>query len=935
MSDEITGYRLSPQQRRFFSKVRSTAPAVSRLAFRCPASVSEQALESAIARAIAGLPVLNMSFVSVGEDEWLQVPSSDTVDKAKEVRFSIRPEGGGHIVVVELPPALADRSSLQNLLRGIEDILLGRGPLEERISYLQYAEWQNRLAESEDAADGRTFWNHVFSSALLPALLLDQSSELPSSFDYGLHEFTIAAPFANALKLRFDEAEVSLQDGLAALWSMLIWKLNGERECLIAVECAGRDFDELQASVGLFVRHVPVLSAFKPGQSLKDGICAAAREIGKSREYKDLFAFPDRVPVSQQWFPFPFCFQEKTDFALIEAIEICHYSEPLKLGLTCRRAAGAIQCGISWNRSSFTRQDAEFVAAAFQNIANIAQERPAESLQGLSLLDDSYRRGLLDSSLTRKPLPPDSPKTIVELIEKQAELRAGRSACITPAKSLSYAELFRSAQALAASLLPAFSSAGPRRMIALLCGHNENVIVGMLGIRLSGAAFLPVDPAFPELKIRYILEDSGVPCVVTESRMAWKLRGFSGTVHCLDRPVEPSGGPARPFPAPSPEDLEYVIYTSGTTGNPKGTLISARALRNYVAWISDEFSFSPSDSTVLLSSYAFDLGYTAIWGALANGAALHVVPEDSILNAEWLVDYLVDRKITFIKLTPSLFSVLVQAANRDRLAEGHLRLVFLGGEEIRTADMKILRELMPGITFVNHYGPTETTVGTIARTVTPGEFDAFCRRTSLGRPIPNNQVFLLNASGDLSAPGQLGEICIAGAGLAEGYLNRDDLTSQKFVPHPFAPGERVYRTGDMAWLRSDGEIVFAGRRDSQVKVKGNRIELDGIANTLRTHPAVSDAVVLAVGAGGVMEDLVAYYVSTEALEIGAIREFLSPQLPDYMVPSLYVRVPKVPLTPNGKTDRSALPDPYKASALGHAIAGVPGNAAEASILTTW
>ena len=935
MSDEITGYRLSPQQRRFLSRVRSTAPAVSRLAFRCSASVSEQTLESVIARAIGGLPILNMSFVSVGDDEWLQVPSSATVDEAKGAGFSIRPDGEGWTVVVELPPALADRSSLQNLLRRIEDILLGHEPLAERISYLQYAEWQNRLAEGEDAADGRAFWNHVFSSASLPALLIDRDSELPSSFDYGLHEFTLAEPFAHALKLRFDHAEVSLQDGLAALWSMLIWKLNGERECLIAGECGGRDFDELQASVGLFVRDVPVLCAFKPEQSLKDGICAAAREIEKSREYKEMFAFPDRVPVSQQWFPFPFRFHVKIDFALIEAVEICHYSEPLKLGLTCERTAGALHCGISWNHSSFTRRDAEFVAAAFQNIAIIVRDRPEASLHEVSLLDDSYRRRLLDSSLTRKLLPPDRPKTTVELIEKQAELHAERSACITPTRSLSYAELFRRAEALAASLLPASGPVGLRRMIALLCGHNENVIVGMLGIRLSGAAFLPIDPAFPELKIRYILEDSGVQCVVTESRMAWKLRGFSETVHYLDRPIELCGGPVRHLPAPSPEDLEYVIYTSGTTGNPKGTLISARALRNYVAWISDEFGFSPSDSTVLLSSYAFDLGYTAIWGALANGAALHVVPEESILNAEWLVDYLVDRKITFIKLTPSLFSVVIQAANRDRLAESHLRLVFLGGEEIRTADMKILRGLLPGLTFVNHYGPTETTVGTIARTVPPGEFDAFCRQASLGRPIPNNQVFLLNASGDLSAPGQLGEICIAGAGLAEGYLNRDDLTCQKFVPHPFALGERVYRTGDMAWLRSDGEIVFAGRRDAQVKVKGHRIELDGIANALRTHPAVSDAVVLAVGTSGVMEDLATYYVSSEALEIMAIREFLSPQLPDYMVPSLYVRVAKIPLTPNGKTDRSALPDPYKAHASRPGIAGLPGNAAEAAILTTW
>ncbi len=468
-------------------------------------------------------------------------------------------------------------------------------------------------------------------------------------------------------------------------------------------------------------------------------------------------------------------------------------------------------------------------------------------------------------------------------------------------QSLTYGELDRRTSNLAASLAEA--GARPDLTVGLLAERSVEMIVGLLAIMKSGAAYLPIDPATPPERIRFLLADSGACLLLAQSALL-----LPNELPCrkffFDDVVD--AGTVFVPPAVDPDNLAYVIYTSGSTGRPKGVAVEQRQLLNYLRAIVERMRPSLPSSFALVSTLAADLGHTAIFPAFATGATLHVISSDLIGDGVALGSYMRRHNVECMKIVPSHLRALLASAPAGEVLPS--KLLILGGESSSLALIKEIHTLAPSCAILNHYGPTETTVGVLTHRFTGGPVEG--NALPLGTPLANVTVYVLDES--LSPVGRetVGEICIGGASVARGYVGAPDLTAERFVPDSYSTtGGRLYRTGDRGRLRTDGTIEFIGRVDHQVKIRGFRVELGEIESVLQSHPSIVAAV--AMLREDVPEDprLVAYVVVREGCEVsmGDLHAWMSGRVPQQMIPSVFVLMDQLPLSPSGKIDRHALP----------------------------
>ncbi|MDP4147737.1 MAG: amino acid adenylation domain-containing protein, partial [Bacillota bacterium] len=364
-----------------------------------------------------------------------------------------------------------------------------------------------------------------------------------------------------------------------------------------------------------------------------------------------------------------------------------------------------------------------------------------------------------------------------------------------------------------------------------------------MGIIKAGGAYLPIDPEYPKERIEYMLEDSKADILLTQTHLVDKSE-FSGNIIEIDREDLYVGDSSNLEKINISNDLAYVIYTSGTTGNAKGVMIMHFSVVSYCNCMKEKASITVEDETALLSSYSFDLGYTTVFTSLTSGIALNILPEDKYKDPKKLLEYLEDD-ITYIKITPSLFNLIINCEDIERIFNNSkLRLIILGGESINIKDIKQFNLINKGnkIKLMNHYGPTESTIGCVTTMIKKERIEEF--KNVIGKPLNNIKVYILDKNKKNLAIGVSGELCISGTGLSRGYLNRPELTEEKFIQNPYEPGERMYKTGDLARWLPDGNIEFMGRIDHQVKIRGFRIELGEIENQLLKHEEIKEAVVI-------------------------------------------------------------------------------------------
>jgi amino acid adenylation domain-containing protein len=492
---------------------------------------------------------------------------------------------------------------------------------------------------------------------------------------------------------------------------------------------------------------------------------------------------------------------------------------------------------------------------------------------------------------------------IHQLIEAQVERSPEAIAVVCEEQQLTYRQLCERANCLAHYLR--VLGVGPEVLVGICTQRSLEMVVGLLGILKAGGAYLPLDPAYPFERLAFMLEDAQVPVLLTTEHLVEKLPTTWAQVISLDSDWEliAQHSCENPTQNTTSDNLAYVIYTSGSTGKPKGVEIQHRGLVNLVTWHQRLYNVTPQDRATQLAGPAFDASVWELWPYLAAGASIHILSAETCsVSPSKLWEWLTESAITICFLpTPLAQTMLAQWP--QGLA---LRALLTGGDKLHRVPQKALPFCL-----VNHYGPTENTVVTTWAPVAAGiKTDA---PPPIGRPIANTQIYLLDAKNQLVPIGMPGELHIGGDSLARGYRNRPELTNEKFIPNPFSnsPGDRLYKTGDLARYLSDGNIEFLGRIDDQVKIRGFRIELGEIETVLTQHPCVQQAVVLARSDEAGDKRLVAYIVTEQksTLALDELNRFLEGQLPDYMIPKAFVMLEALPITANGKVNRNALPSP--------------------------
>jgi amino acid adenylation domain-containing protein len=544
----------------------------------------------------------------------------------------------------------------------------------------------------------------------------------------------------------------------------------------------------------------------------------------------------------------------------------------------------------------------------FQSLLKEISESADRRLSDLELLTDKeQRKVLVEWNDTRKEYATD--RCIHELFEEQVERTPERVAVRFGDQQLTYRELSQRANQLARYLRR--WGVEPETLVGLCVERSLEMVVALLGILKAGGAYVPLDPGFPQGHLAFMLHNARAPVVLTQKDLAERLPESGIRVICLDSDWSAIASEKKTTlaSATAADNLAYVIYTSGSTGQPKGTMIAHRSVVNYLSWINEFLLGEEIDSLPNVTKPDFDGSLKQLLAPLLRGGEVWLLADEFIRESAALLQVVGERPKAALNCVPSLWEALLdhlRASGRPFVSQHPIHLL-VGGERLSRELVERSFAAVKHLKIWNLYGPTEATANVTVARIAHGD------EVTIGRPIANMQVYILDSGLQIVPAGVVGELCVGGVGLARGYLGRPDLTAEKFIPNVFSdePGARLYRTGDLARYRSDGNIEFLGRLDDQVKLRGFRIELVEIETALGEHPGVRQAKVLVDNrpAGG--QGLVAYVVPRHeaAPSIGALRGFLKAKLPSHMIPSKFVSLNALPLTPNGKVDGKALPAP--------------------------
>ncbi|MGW5669985.1 non-ribosomal peptide synthetase [Micromonospora sp. NPDC003776] len=776
-----------------------------------------------------------------------------------------------------------------------EAALTGATPVvpELPIQYADFAVWQRGQLTGVELDRQLAFWvDHLAGAPAVTGLPLDRPR--PAQLGFAGDEVRFALPdgLLDRIGVLAAGAAATPYMVLLAGFAALLSRLSGDTDVVVGVSTAGRDTPELMSLIGMFVNPV-ALRCDVSGEPtfrdllerVRDGLLNAM-DHGQTPFQEIVEAVdPQRDPSVQP------IFQTALNFIPDSGLD------PVELGTTKDDLAFDITTGESrlvYRTELFDRSTAEAVVDRYVRLLDAAVADPHRSVAALPLLADADRDRVLRAwNDTAHEVPPS---TLVDEVQRQAAATPDAVALVCDGVPLTYAELNTAANRLARLLVA--RGAGPERRVALALPRSFELVVAILAVLKSGAAYVPVDTAYPVGRIAYLLADAEPALVVATPETAALV---PGKALVLDGEVGADQSDAdltdtdRLAPL-RPEHPAYVLYTSGSTGRPKGVVVEHRAVTAYLAWARHTYP-GLAGTALLHSPISFDLTVTGLLGPLTAGGTVRLAAiDDPAARA--------GGRPAFLKVTPSHLPLL------DGDLSPTTDLV-IGGEALTGEQLAGWRAAHPEVAVINEYGPTEATVGCVAARIGPGE-PVPAGAVPIGTPTWNMRALLLDAALQPVPPGVVGELYVAGSQLARGYHRRPGLTAERFLPCPYGPpGERMYATGDLARWRPDGTLEYLGRRDEQVKVRGMRIELGEIEAALLAHPDVRAAAAAVRVVSG--EPVLVGYLVGPAVE-ESVRAELARELPAHLVPGALVRLDALPLTPNGKLDRAALPAPVVTAA---------------------
>ncbi|MCB2250910.1 non-ribosomal peptide synthase/polyketide synthase [Pseudomonas chlororaphis] len=781
------------------------------------------------------------------------------------------------------------------------------------IQYADYAQWQRQWMEAGEKARQLDYWQGLLGGEQpVLELPLDRPRPALQSYRGARLDLTLDPALAAELKDLAQQHGVTLFMLLLASFQTLLYRYSGQSDIRVGVPIANRNRVETERLLGFFV-NTQVLKADIDPQTTFAGLLQQVRQRAlEAQAHQDLpfeqlveALQPERSLSHNPLFQVMFNHQSQAHAArqlpglALHGLAWSSHTAQFDLNLDTQETAEGLWASLTYATDLFDAATAERLLHHWQNLLRAVVGQASARLDDLALLSAAQRQQLLqDWNATATAYPRE--QGVHQLFEAQALARPEAIALRCNGEALTYAELNRRANRLAHRLLDA--GVGPDVLVAVALERSVAMVVGLLATLKAGGAYVPLDPQYPAERLAFMLEDSRARVVLTQSHLRARLHLPSGPrVLLVDEPaVDAVFSADNPGVALAPEHLAYVIYTSGSTGKPKGVMVRHQALSSFASGMAGTLEIAGDARMLSLTTFSFDIFALELYVPLTVGATVILGDQALAQDPQAILDLAQAHGASVVQATPATWRMLLDSERR-----GALRGVtcLCGGEALPGDLAQRLLDLQGRVW--NLYGPTETTIWSAAHRLS----DA---RPFVGRPIANTGLFILSADLAPCPPGAAGELLIGGVGLARGYHGRAALTAERFVPDPFSSsGERLYRTGDLARYRADGVVEYIGRVDHQVKVRGFRIELGEIESALREQAEVSEAAVLAEN-----DRLIAYLVTHEPLEDAQqaglrerLKAALRETLPDYMVPAYLLFLERMPLTPNGKLDRKALPKP--------------------------
>lgn len=815
-----------------------------------------------------------------------------------------------HLLVYDMHHIVSDGVSIGIILRDFSALYQGKELPNLEIQYKDFSTWQNRLFQSSSFKKQEEYWMDIFKGQI-PVLNLPMDYQRPAKqrFMGETVFFELGSKETRGLRKIAHETGTTMYMLLLSILNVLLSKYSGQEDIVVGSPIAGRKHADLEDLVGVFINILAMRNYVNNSASFLNLLTDVKENSLKAYENQE-YPFEElieklnikrdmgRNPLFDVLFALH---NNRNENYKLDELDIIQYKSKFNVAryditLDAIESGDEIEFSLEYCKSLFKKDRMERFAQHFRAIVFEVCKDPDIKLSNLSMLSQKEKLEILgDFNSTNAEYHRD--KTVHELFEEQVLKSPNSVAVVCNGDTLSYKTLNERANRIAHMLRNKGVLLGS--IVAIILQRSTDMISAIMGVLKAGGAYLPIDPEYPLDRINYTLDDSGTQVIISHKQLALSF--------CTDREfiyIEDIDEYTQVLPniqnVNRPEDLAYLIYTSGSTGMPKGVMIEHRAVSNFITGITNVIEFSSDRTILVLTTISFDIFVLETILPLVKGLKIVIADERQQKDPKLLGEVIVSNKVDMLQATPSRIQMLIEDEGNEKILQ-NIKVLMIGGEAFPHGLLDKLRNTFKGDIY-NMYGPTETTVWSTVKNLSDTD------KITIGSPISNTRVYILDKYNNLQPIGCPGELYIAGDGLARGYYNRDSLTEERFLPDPFYTEERMYKTGDLARWLPDGDIEFIGRADQQIKIRGYRIEPGEIESHLKEYLNIPEVLVDKRETQG-NAYLCAYMISDKELNITQIRDYLSKKLPYYMVPQYFIQMDKLPLTPNGKVDRKALPEP--------------------------
>lgn len=875
------------------------------------------------------------------------------LERGPLLRVGLYRRSDGDILLLNIHHIAIDFWSFSILLDELRMLCRGDSPPPPpKVSLTDHVYLQERILNSPEGDRAWRYWRDSLSGKLLPLdLPFDHPRPPVQTFSGASHSFDLGRRLTRRIKSLARNREATPFMALLAAFQTLLFRYTGQTDILVGSPTAGRGRTEFAEVLGYFVNPLVFRGNLSEDPTFAEFLSRTRDRVLAGLEHQG-FPFsllverlqperdPSRSPLFQVMFVLekphrmeeaaPFVIRESTARLDLGGMSLRSYPlakrmAQFDLTLMMAESEGRLLASLEYNTDLFEKGTIVRMAEHFERLMTSIVDEPEQPVSRLPLLTDAETARFRSWNDTENP--GFLTKSVVELIEEQAALTPEGPALVSGGAEISYGELNARANRVAHYLRDA-RGIGPNDRVGVLLDRSEWGVIALMGILKAAGVYVPVDPAYPAQRTAFMLSDSACRLILAEEAQMEFLADFEDENRVVDiRSIDHSSA-QNPGLSLLMDQLSYMIYTSGSTGQPKGVMQTHSCLSNLIHWQIEQTG--TGHRILQYAALGFDVSLQETLYSLASGGTLFIIPSEMRYDMPALSDFLRNHRIDMFTMPFSALNLLFREGIRP---ETPLRHVITSGEALQVfPELRDYLENHPEVRLHNQYGPTETHVVT-AHTLS-AEQGNIVEYPPIGRPVSNTRIRILDPALQPVPAGVNGEIFVGGANLAWGYLNRVDLTAEKFIDDPFRPKERLYRTGDVGHWLADGAIAYLGRNDDQVKIRGHRVELGEIENRLLQHPEVAESVVLAKPVDGATE-LIAYVAGKTDLKADALRAHLAEDLPAYMIPSRFVRVDRFFRTPNGKVDKNRLPDPLDAAMDAGVSHLPPRNEVEKRLAAIW